>query len=198
MAAPAPIALSRDLDPWERQPGESLTRYGQFTAYLELGRLRSYAAAARVLDRNPSHIRATAAACHWKDRAAAKDAADDHMVRVQTLTDRVTAARDDAKILLALRAKLALYIRNLDITTLEIADFLRLVDIVLRHGRMLFGDAAAILATGDQGQDGTADPFAAEVEAWSSMSPGARAEQMRHLTHMAEARLVAMGGMDDP
>lgn len=199
MPAQVPITLSRDLDPWERQPGESSVRYGQFCTYLELGRLRSYAAAARALERNAVHIRQTAAAHHWKDRAAAKDVEDDRIVRIRTIQDRVVAARDDAKILLTLRAKIALYIRNLDFDTLEVGDFLRLLEIVLRQGRALFGgvsDLLAVTADGEAAAGG--DPFAAEVEAWSSMSPAGRAEQMRHLTHVAEARLVAMSGLDDP
>jgi hypothetical protein len=200
VAAPQPITLSRDLDPWERQPGESAVRFGQFSTYLGLGRMRTYAAAARELERNPVHVRQIAGAFHWKDRATAKDGEDDRLVRIRTIQDRVVATRDDAKILLTLRAKLAVYIRDLDFSTLEVADFLRLLEIVLRQGRALFGGAGDLLTLTADGEAAAAgaDPFAAEVEAWAGMAPGARADQMRHLTKLASARLVAMSGLDDP
>lgn len=200
MVAPDPIILSHDLDPWERQPGESPARYKQFCTYLELGTSRTLAAAARALDRNPVHIRQTAAAYHWRERAAARDAEDFRIVRANTLQDRIIAVRDDAKVLLTLRARLATYIRTMDLSAWEPAEFLRLLEIVLRQGRALFGgsvDLAAALGGAEDGAAGS-DPFAAEVEEWAAMTPAARAEQMRHLTRLADARLAALSGLDDP
>lgn len=164
-----------------------------------LGKLRSYAAVAEAEGLSKVHVRQIAGAFHWKDRAAARDSADDLVVRVGMLDARVVAARDDAKVLLMGRAKLVTWLRNLDVTTLSVAEGLRLMEIVLRQGRMLLGDAADILGTGAAAEAvaGRLDPLALELEEFSTMSPGARAERIRHLTRAAEARLAAVSGLDD-
>jgi hypothetical protein len=189
------ITLSPDLDPWDRQPGETPLRYAQFCTYLELGRTRTLTAAAEKLDRNVVSVRQMAGTFHWRDRAFAKDAADDAVVRLALIDERIAAARDDAKILKALRRKIAEYINTVVWEALEPKDFLRLVDIVMRHGRLLFGDAAAILLGGEQSNGD--DPWAAEVAQWSEMTPAARMERMKELTRAADARMFAVSGLDD-
>lgn len=195
MRAQEAITLSPDLDPWDRQPGESPLRYAQFCTFLELGPTRKLSTAAQRLDKNPVNVRQLAGTFHWHDRAVAKDAADKAVLRLSLLEEQIAAARDDAKVLKALRRRIAEYMNSVVWDALEVKDFIRLVDVVMRHGRLLFGTAADILAGGDQAAGG--DPFAAEVAQWSEMTPAARMERMRELTRAADARMFAVSGLDD-
>lgn len=195
MRAIEAIALSPDVDPWDRQPGETVGQHNQFVTYLNMGTERKLSTFAAQTGRNASNVRVLAKAMHWAERAAAQDADNRHINRVVLLAEGVSAARDDAKILKAFRVRIAQYINKTDWEALEFKDFMRMVEITLRQGRMLFGNVADIAAAGDG--TGSTDSMAAEVAAWAELTPAARADRMRDLTRQADARLAALSGLDD-
>src|SRR5690606_41704802 len=68
-----PIDLAPGREPWEQQPGETDTQYGQFTVYRDLGPGRTIAKVARELDRDPAHLRKISSVRLWPQRATAFD-----------------------------------------------------------------------------------------------------------------------------
>ena len=58
-----------NLQPWERQPGESAVAYAGFRVYLELGPTRTLIAVARQLEKNRSLIYRWGERHSWRDRA---------------------------------------------------------------------------------------------------------------------------------
>lgn len=73
-SAKQPILLSEDgRDPWDRQPGESAKRWGQFTVYRDLGRTRTLKRAAERLNLTHRTAQQYAFAYRWVARCEAFD-----------------------------------------------------------------------------------------------------------------------------
>jgi hypothetical protein len=197
--AAAGVTLTDGVELWERQEGETRLRYGQFRAYRDQGVNRTLRETAETLGKSYDHIRHVAAAFLWSDRAAAWDA---HLVAQFTARwgdERIKAAERDARLLQALTAKAAEGLRALNGAALSPNELLRLIDVVLRHSRALFGDPAAVqTAAGMIGAEtGDGHPLAAEIAAFAGMSPAARKTRLVELTQEAEARAAALSGADD-
>lgn len=194
MAAPEPLRLSEEVDPWERQPAETGLRHRQFLTYRDLGRVRTLAGAAQALDRSDGYVRQVAAAHLWVPRAEAWDAHLDAQYRKAWVTERIRAAEDDARILRSLTGKVAARLASLNPESLSVSEFLRLVDVVLRHRRALFGNP---LDAAPAGELTGHDPMAAELAEFADLPPAARKRRLLELTEQAEARAAALSGLDD-
>lgn len=137
-----PIDLAPGREPWEQQPGETDTQYGQFTVYRDLGPGRTIAKVARELDRDPAHLRRVSSVRLWRQRATAFDRHREQ-VRQRIWQEKCReAAEADAKILSAAVGKLAQWLMGLDPARLSEGDGTRLLDVVMRHRRQLMGGAA--------------------------------------------------------
>jgi hypothetical protein len=140
----AELVLDPDIDPWERQPAETLKRYSQFRTYLDMSRMRTVRAAAEQLSVSYGHMRNVSAVMLWAKRADAWDTHRDQLFEATWIEERRKAAENDAKILSAILAKVAARLASLKPEDLSPADVARLVDIAMRHRRTLFGDGPEI------------------------------------------------------
>ncbi|OLT26526.1 hypothetical protein BJF83_20795 [Nocardiopsis sp. CNR-923] len=140
----APTVLHPERDPWEQQPGETEPQYAWFRHFLDSGRGRTMAGTADDLKKNPSYIRAVAAARLWLQRAAAHDRHRDGIRELVWREKCVEAADADAKILNAAAGKIAQRLMSMDPRQLSDGDFIRLFDAVMRHRRQLLGPAVAV------------------------------------------------------
>ncbi|GAA3721412.1 hypothetical protein GCM10022224_103740 [Nonomuraea antimicrobica] len=143
-----PLKLDPNLDPWERQPDESLTRHAQFCTYRDMGRSRSLRKAAESLTKNDRYVRDVAAALRWRERAEAWDRHRDQLYEATWLEERRKAAEADARILGAGIGKIAQRLPTMNPAELSPGDMIRLMDVTMRHRRSLFGDPAGPLAGG--------------------------------------------------
>lgn len=188
------LDLDPDLDPWDRQPGETTTRYAQFRTYVDDGRKRTLRKVAETLTRNQGYVRQVSTAYQWVIRAEAYDRWRDQQDELIWVDARRRAAQDDATILDAAVRKIAERIRSLNPADLTPSDLVRLLDVTMRHRRGLFGDPVATVAiTGAGG-----DPITVQLAEYAQMSADARRDAVVGLADEVRRRAAAAaGGIDD-
>ncbi|GAA3027418.1 hypothetical protein [Streptosporangium longisporum] len=140
-----PLKLDPKVDPWERQPDESLPRYSQFCTYRDLGRGRTLRKTAEILTKNDRYVRDVAVAFRWRERVDAYDSHMDRLYQVTWVEERRKAAEADARILGAGLGKVAQRLPSLNAADLSAGTVIRLMDVTMRHRRALFGDSASTL-----------------------------------------------------
>lgn len=188
-----PLDLDPALDAWERQPGETPKRHGQFVVYRDLGRVRTLAKVAEALTLNAGYVRQVAAAMRWVERAEAFDRMRDGLHQKQWLEERRKAAENDAKLLSAAVAKIAGRLPSLKAEDLTVGDLIRLLDVTMRHRRALFGDPGLTVAvTGPGG-----DPLAVQLAEFSAMGAEQRRLAIEDMVATVRRRVEAATGVDD-
>ncbi|MFI5629204.1 hypothetical protein ACIA8E_07455 [Streptomyces sp. NPDC051664] len=193
MTTNAPITLDPALDPWERQPKESARKHGQFATYRDLGRARTLSKAAQSLTLAHGHVRNVAAEFRWRERVEAYDRHLDRLYEATWLEERRKAAETDSKILGAAIGKLAQRLGTLNAAELSPGDFIRLMDVAMRHRRVLFGDPTETIAVTGQG----GNPLAVQLAEFAQMPADQRRVRLADLTAAVNRRLRAVDGGDD-
>ncbi|KUN37690.1 hypothetical protein AQJ30_15510 [Streptomyces longwoodensis] len=193
MSTRQPITLDPTLDPWERQPGESAHKHGQFATYRDLGRTRTLTEAAQRLTLAYGHVRNLAAWFRWRERVEAYDRHLDRQYEAMWLEERRKAAENDAKILGAAVGKLVGRLQTLRPEELSPGDFIRLMDVAMRHRRVLFGDPTQTIAVTGEGSTALAKHF----EEFAQMAPEQRRARLGELAASVNQRIRAVEGGDD-
>lgn len=188
------LVLAAGLDPWDRQPGETTRRYDQFRVYLDAGRGRTLRKASETLTLSADYVRHVAAAYRWVERAETYDRHRDDLHEKVWLEERRKAAENDARLLNAATAKVAQRLTTLLPEELEPADLVRMLDVVMRHRRGLFGDPTAltVAVTGP-----TLDPLTARLAELTSMTADQRRAAIAELAASVQRRSEAAAGGDD-
>ncbi|MFD6936284.1 hypothetical protein ACFWAP_09045 [Streptomyces goshikiensis] len=188
-----PITLSSTLDAWEQQPTETARKHGQFITYRDIGRARTLQKAAERLQMHPVTVRKSAARFRWRERVERWDRHLDALYEAEWLEERRKAAQSDAKMLGALIGKLAQRLGTLDAGQMSIGDFTRLLDVVMRHRRVLFGDPTETIAvTGPGG-----NPLAVQLAQFAALPPEQRRVRLADLAAAVQQRAKALDGGDD-
>ncbi|MGC0418394.1 hypothetical protein [Embleya sp. AB8] len=193
MTTHAPITLAPTLDPWERQPGESARKYGQFVTYRDLGRARTLAKTAQKLTLVYGHVKNVAAEFRWRERVEAYDRHLDRLYEATWVEERRKAAEADAKILGAAIGKLAQRLGTLRADDLSPGDFIRLMDVAMRHRRVLFGDPTETIAVTGQG----GNPLSVQLAEFARMPEEQRRVRLADLAEAVTRRLRAVDRSDD-
>jgi hypothetical protein len=188
-----PLDLAPDLDPWERQPEETARRYAQFATYRDMGRVRTLRKVAETLTLNAGYVRQVAAANRWSDRAEAFDRWRDEQHHRAWLDERRQAAERDAALLSTAVDRAADRLQTLTADDLSPRDLIRLVDVVLRHRRALYGDPQTTVAvTGPGG-----DPLTVQVAEFAAMGAEQRRAAIADMAVAVTRRLRALTEDDD-
>ncbi|MFJ6561921.1 hypothetical protein ACIQMV_19085 [Streptomyces sp. NPDC091412] len=187
------IILSPTLDPWERQPGESTRKHGQYMTYRDLGRARTLAKTAESLTLAHGHVRNVAAEYRWRERAEAWDRHLDRLYEATWIEERRKAAETDAKMLGAVIGKLAQRLGTLRAEELSPTNFLQLLDVALKHRRVLFGDPTETIALTGQG----GNPLAVQLQEFAQMPPEQRRVRLSELAASVTRRIKATDGSND-
>ncbi|MFF4391458.1 hypothetical protein ACFY0G_32415 [Streptomyces sp. NPDC001552] len=193
MTTNPPITLDPSLDPWERQQGETPRRHGQFATYKDLGRARTLAKAAETLTLAYGHVKNTAAEFRWRERVEAWDRSMDRQYEATWLEERRKAAETDARILGAAIGKLAQRLSTLRADDLSPGDFIRLMDVAMRHRRVLFGDPTETIAVTGHG----GNPLAVQLAEFAQLPADQRRVRLADLAASVNRRLRAVDGTDD-
>lgn len=187
------IRLADDRDPWDRQPDETPHKYGQFLAYRDLGRARTLAKTGEALGRSAGYLRLISAEYRWVERAEAWDQDLDQAHQREWLDTRRAAAEHDARILNKAAEMLADRLDTLDPDDLSPGDVARLLDVVMRHRRTLFGDPTATIAvTGPAG-----DPLTVRLAEFAALPADQRRAAAVDLADTVRRRALAASGADD-
>ncbi|WP_433856673.1 hypothetical protein [Streptomyces kronopolitis] len=193
MNAPAPITLDPTLPAWEQQPGETPKRYGQFATYRDLGRARTLPRTAELLRRHPVTVRKTSAEFRWLERAEAYDRHLDKLYEATWLEERRKAAEADARILGAAIGKVAQRLPSLNAAEMSAGDVIRLMDVAMRHRRVLFGDPTDTVVVTDQ----AVSPLAAQLADFAGLPADQRHTRLAELAAAVTRRVSAVEGGDD-
>lgn len=188
------VELDPEIDPWERQSGrETPYRFSQFCLYRDGGRGRTLRKVAETLARNDRYIRAVSAAYRWVERAEAWDRHRDQLHERVWLEERRKASENDAKLLSVVVGKVAQRLNTLKAEDLEPSDLIRMLDVVMRHRRGLFGDPAATIAlTGAGG-----DPLTVQLAEFAQLPADQRRAAIVQLTDAVRRRTEAAAGISD-
>ncbi|NGO66789.1 hypothetical protein [Streptomyces boncukensis] len=193
MSAPTPITLDSTIPAWEQQPGETAKRYGQFVTYRDLGRARTLPKAAELLQRHPVTVRKTSAEFRWLERAEAYDRHLDKMYEAMWLEERRKAAEADAKILGAAIGKVAQRLPSLNAQEMSASDVIRLMDVAMRHRRVLFGDPTDTVVVTDQ----PSSPLAGRLAEFADLPADQRHARLAEMAAAVTRRVQAVEGDDD-
>lgn len=188
------LVLDPDLDPWDRQPDETPLRHSQFRAFMDVGRGRTLSNTAETLGRHRTYLWAVAHAYRWVERAEAHDRHLDEMHERVWLDERRKAAEYDARLLQGATSLAARRLRSLNETDLSPGDLIRLLDVIMRRRRELFGDPTMTVAvTGPGG-----DPLTVQLAELAALTPDQRRTAVLGLADDVRRRaLAAAGGADD-
>lgn len=188
-----PLVLDPDLDPWERQPTETVLRFNQFAGYRDLGRTRTLRKVADTLTLSAAYLRSVSAAMLWVERAAAFDRHRDELHQQAWLEQRRKAADNDARLLDTAVGKVARRLQALDPNELGPAELIRMLDVAIRHRRALFGDPEVTVAvTGPGG-----DPLTVQLAEFADMPLEQRRQAIIDLTDAVRRRAGAAQSLDD-
>jgi hypothetical protein len=188
-----PLTLNPDLDPWDRQPGETVKRHAQFATYRDLGRTRTLRKVAETLTLSAEYLRQVSAAYAWVARAEAFDRNRDQLHEAAWLEERRRAAENDAKLLSAAVGKVAGRLNILKLEDLDPPTLVRLLDVVMRHRRALFGDPQMTVAvTGPGG-----DPLELKVAEFAAMGAEQKQRAIDDMVAQVQRRAAATAGVDD-
>jgi hypothetical protein len=188
------LDLDPEVDPWERQqPGETPRRFSQFCVYRDAGRGRTLRKAAETLTRHPVYVRAISTAYRWVERAEAWDRHRDAQHDKVWLDARRDAAARDAVLLNSAARTVADRVATLDPAELAPHELIRLLDVVLKHRRALYGDPAATIAlTGPGG-----DPLTVQLADLAGMDTAQRRAATLQLAEVVRRRAAALSGRAD-
>ncbi|MEU6932855.1 hypothetical protein AB0A05_27275 [Streptomyces sp. NPDC046374] len=191
------LALADDREPWARQPGESKKQYGHFLAYMRMGRggARNLTKAAENLTLSYGHVRNLASSNLWDARADAYWALKQREAEALWIEERRQALVDDAKILRAATGKIATELQRLPQLTPE--QFMRLLDLTLRHRRVLYGDPTQIISVEAGGGEAGMDMASVLAETFAKMSPENRQAQLIDMGERLKRRREAAAGSGD-
>ncbi|MFJ6014479.1 hypothetical protein [Streptomyces sp. NPDC092952] len=189
----APIKLDPALPPWEQQPGETSKKYGQFVTYRDLGRARTLPRAAELLQRHPVTIRKASAEFRWLERAEAYDRHLDRLYEATWLEERRKAAEADARILGAAIGKVAQRLPHLNAAEMSAGDVIRLMDVAMRHRRVLFGDPLETVVVTTESRS----PLAGALEEFAGLPAAQRNARLAELAATVARRVRAVEGGDD-
>ncbi|MEV5930941.1 hypothetical protein ACPCSG_23625 [Streptomyces cellulosae] len=142
---------------------------------------------------HPVTLRKASARHRWRERVESYDRDMDRQYEAMWLEERRKAAETDAKILGAAIGKLAQRLTSLNPAELSAGDFIRLMDVAMRHRRVLFGDPTETIAVTGEGSN----PLAQQFAEFARMPPEARHARLAELTASVNRRLRAVDGSDD-
>lgn len=142
------LLLADDRDPWDRQPQETAKRYAQFCVFRDLGRTRTVKKAAENLNISVRHAWNLSASGLWLPRAAAWDGHLDHVYAAELAEARREAARQDAKLVAAMKTRVVQALTRITGDDLEPRDIATWARLILTARTGLFGKDVAQAAGG--------------------------------------------------
>ncbi|MET9462453.1 hypothetical protein ABZY05_46900 [Streptomyces canus] len=189
------ITLDPALDPWERQPGETLKKHGQFLTFRDQGVARTLSAVAEALNFTHRSAQVIATRFRWQERAAAWDAHLSRQYAAEMEEERRRAAREDVKVLRIMTGMIGQALPQVQqlAPDMTLAEFTRFVDTTMKWRRTLLGDPTATIAvTGPGG-----DPLSVQIEEFAALPPEQRRVRLAELAATVARRAQATDDSDD-
>lgn len=196
MSSKPPIKLSSDLNPWDRQPGESNRQYSRFQTFLELGRGRTLKQAVEMLHGlgdTISHrtLMQYAYELRWTDRAEAHDRDQDRLERARLLVLRREMTARHRKLASGMLAKAVAALQGLQPAQMSPTDVTRFVKLATDLERVALGEPErSVAVTGPNGGPVLVDDF-------SQYTPAERRSRLQQITDELARRAALHDDEDD-
>jgi hypothetical protein len=132
-----------DVDPWDRQPGESARAYEAFRNYRDAGPDRSLRKTADALHRNRTLMERWSANWGWVVRADAWDKEQDRLHQVELAKARRRMALSHARIAGAMQAKIVQRLQTIHAEDLTPGQLVSWLQVATTVERLALGEATA-------------------------------------------------------
>ncbi|MFF3654911.1 hypothetical protein [Streptomyces olivochromogenes] len=186
------ITLDPSLDPWERQPGETPKKHGQYLTYRDQGITRSLTTVAEALNFTSRSAKVIAHRFRWHERAAAWDAHLSRQYAAEMEEERRRAAREDTRILRVMTGMIGQAMPHVQqlAADMTLVEFLRFVDTTMKWRRTVLGDPTENVAIMGPG----GDPLTVQIQEFERLP----LEQQRvRLGELAASAARMAGALDD-
>ena len=141
-----------NIDPWERQEGETPKAFEAFSIYRDMGIDRSLRKVVQQLNKNLTTIAEWSSKYEWVDRVAAWDAEQDRIARLEQIKDIKKMRKRHASIAGQMLLKAAEALQIIPPDEVKASDVSRLVDVASKLERLSRGDVGDVIEERDGGE----------------------------------------------
>lgn len=147
-----------EIEPWERQEGETSKQFEAFVAYRDMGEERSLAKVAQKLSKTKPLMSRWSAANNWVERCAAWDREQDRILREQQIKDIKKMRKrhaDTGALMIAVASKSLskMFDENKNLKAeLNATEIARLVEAGSKLERISRGDVGDVIEQRDGGE----------------------------------------------
>ncbi len=141
MAAKKNTAKDVEIQPWDRQPGESSKAFEAFCLYRDMGTERSIRKVAQNLSKSTTLIRGWSSKYNWVERATLYDAELDRQAREKRQKEILEMRDRHAKLATQLLTKAAKGLLKLSDEDISANDVARLVEVGAKLERLSRGES---------------------------------------------------------
>ena len=145
-----------DMQPWERQDGETAKAYEAFSEYRDMGAERSLAKVGQKLGKSKAQMEKWSKKYSWVARAEQWDLEEDRLVRI-ALTKEIGAMRKrHTDVARAMLIKAARALQKIPDDEIKATDISRMVDVASKLERISRGDVGEVVE--ERQGESVADP----------------------------------------
>lgn len=137
------MLMDNEIQPWERQDGETDRQFEAFSIYRDMGADRGIRKVAQKLDKQPSYISKIASRWFWVDRVTKYDRYLDEKRRVEREAEIEKMNERHVKIGKTLQSKAIERLQTIDVSTFTPSELLRYVELGVKIERGAMGETDA-------------------------------------------------------
>lgn len=143
---------TKEIEPWDRQPGETTKAFEAFTVYRDLGYSRSIEKAANVLGKTRVTLEPWSRKYSWGKRVAEWDAEQDRIAREAQIEEIKKMRKRHTDIASAMIIKAARALNRMKEEDIKAADISRFVEVAAKLERLSRGDTSEVIEERDGGE----------------------------------------------
>lgn len=144
--------MAKQIDPWERQEGESTKAFEAFCVYRDMGIQRSLSKVSEKLQKSDTLMGRWSRTYDWVERAAAWDSEQDRIIRQQQLDDIKKMRKRHASLAEDMLLKAAQALKFIPEDEVKASDISRLVEVGSKLERISRGDSGEVVEERDGGE----------------------------------------------
>ena len=134
-----------EVQPWERQEGETARAYEGFSVYRDMGAERSLAKVGQRLGKSKAQMEKWSKKYSWVARAEAWDIEQDRLIRVALTKDIGAMRKRHADMAKAMLMKAAKALAKIPDDEIKASDISRMVDVASKLERISKGDVGEVV-----------------------------------------------------
>ena len=132
-------------EPWERQDGETAKAFEAFAIYRDMGPDRSLRKVVQSLNKNLTTIAEWSSKYEWVKRAAAWDAEQDRIARIQQLKEIKAMRNRHAGMAKAMIVKAGRALNRIPEDEIKASDISRMMEVATKLERISRGDVGEVI-----------------------------------------------------